>query len=250
MPRTLPRPVILRSGIGPTVSSSPGPAKIVCDVVLAPPGPVFGTDEKDLPGKLQDVLVPAGWGQKKLELAGRGHFDFVGWDQESLVESAETGLLMQVSHTSTCPRWVAVLPGGPYRRCRLSSSRLSPHRSQVHSIVVIVRLAMMLPSIEGIHPRMSEARGELRFDGNFQPSDVLHRDGHHWRVREVLCHWKRPQPSWEPGADECYRLSVWGPLPGEPKRKEEFTMKVWGIGDKPGWRLSPGPGVCVCRPRS
>src|SRR6266849_9030184 len=41
-----------------------------------------------LPGKLQDVLAPVGWGQKKLELARWSQFDLVGWGPEHLLESA------------------------------------------------------------------------------------------------------------------------------------------------------------------
>ena len=40
------------------------------------------------PGREQDVPAPAGWGQMKLVLARWSRFDFVGWSQEHLVETA------------------------------------------------------------------------------------------------------------------------------------------------------------------
>ncbi|HEY5989729.1 MAG TPA: hypothetical protein VIV12_25610 [Streptosporangiaceae bacterium] len=97
---------------------------------------------------------------------------------------------------------------------------------------------------------MSQAIGELRFDGNFQPSDVLHHSGHHWRVHEVLGRWKPPTGELGPGVQQCFRLAVWGPLPGEPERRSEFTMKAWTLGDQAGWRISPGPAECMCPRRA
>jgi hypothetical protein len=79
--------VILRSGIGPTVPSPPGPTKIVCEDVPAPPDRPLAARKGTLPGKLQDVLGPARWGQKKLGLARWSRFDLVRWSQGLPVES-------------------------------------------------------------------------------------------------------------------------------------------------------------------
>src|SRR6266536_3074343 len=43
-----------------------------------------------LPGKLQEVPAPAGWGQEKLELMWWGQFDFIEWSQEDLMKTPTT----------------------------------------------------------------------------------------------------------------------------------------------------------------
>jgi hypothetical protein len=48
-------------------------------------------------------------------------------EPDRAVNTADTGLLTHSPQMSTCARWLAALPGGPYRRCRSTSSRtLSP----------------------------------------------------------------------------------------------------------------------------
>ncbi len=58
--------LILRSGIGPTAPSSPGPTKIVCEDVPAPPGSVFGSDKRDSAREVARRSGPSAVGPKEV----------------------------------------------------------------------------------------------------------------------------------------------------------------------------------------
>jgi|SRR5215472_1796810 len=97
---------------------------------------------------------------------------------------------------------------------------------------------------------MPGAKGTLTFDADRSPQRVHHASGLFWNVGAVLCHWQHPAPAGRRlrmrGIVECWRMRVWGPLPGEPGRNGEFTMTARTRGNRPGWLLSPGPGECEC----
>jgi hypothetical protein len=57
--------LILRSGTGPTVRSSSGPAKIVCEDVPAPPATAIGSDERGSAREVARCSGPSGGGAKR-----------------------------------------------------------------------------------------------------------------------------------------------------------------------------------------
>ena len=62
--------MIPRGRCGPSGLTSSGPALVVFQEVLAPPGTAIGSEK--MPGKLQDLPALATWGQKMLEPARWG----------------------------------------------------------------------------------------------------------------------------------------------------------------------------------
>ena len=89
------------------------------------------------------------------------------------------------------------------------------------------------------------ARHRSYFGADYRPTQVHHRDGHWFMVEEILCHRK--------GADDhtatvgdCWRMRVWGPLPGAPDHRGAFTMVARNTGDPYWWSLTPGPETCEC----
>ncbi len=55
-------------------------------------------------------------------------------------------------------------------------------------------------------------------------------------VEEVLCGRER----------DCWRMRVWGPLPGNPGERGKFVMTARGTGDSVWWEIAPGPQECEC----
>jgi hypothetical protein len=90
----------------------------------------------------------------------------------------------------------------------------------------------------------------VRFGADFQPSQVRHRDGHAWAVREVLCQWQHPSSAGQQlvtrGVVRCWRMRVWGPLPRDPDTDGEFILVARTRGNWPGWELSQGTERCEC----
>jgi hypothetical protein len=68
-----------------------------------------------LPGKLQDVLAPASWGQKKLELARWSQFGLPMWGQEHQVESIRA-VRSWLAPWITLQRWWAAWSNAPRPR--------------------------------------------------------------------------------------------------------------------------------------
>src|SRR5712692_3463379 len=82
-----------------------------------------------LPGKLQDVLTPAGWGRKKLELATWGRCGLERWGQEHLAETNWRSLVCSCSCSFVgwgCWPRSCQLVMGSYRRAVAGSPRRSP----------------------------------------------------------------------------------------------------------------------------
>lgn len=60
---------------------------------------------------------------------------------------------------------------------------------------------------------MSEPEGKLTFGLNYRPSEARHRNGCWFMVEEVLCSRE----------GDCWRMRVWGPLPGDPGRRGDSS---------------------------
>jgi hypothetical protein len=83
------------------------------------------------------------------------------------------------------------------------------------------------------------AEGRFSVGANGQPTEIHHRDGHWFMVEEVLCH-----HTWRDGT--CWRMRVWGALPGNPTARGHFIMIALQTG--PLGRCIIGRGECECTP--
>src|SRR6266851_8582631 len=86
-----------------------------------------------LPGKLQDVLTPAGWGRKKLELATWGRCGLERWGQEHLAETPARAAW--ASMPCRCTSRALATANGPVPPASLRGSPATPRRAASHAMV-------------------------------------------------------------------------------------------------------------------